>query len=68
MLPHSRDSEPIGLSRLVAAYENRLLSKGKVTRSNWENYLNSEQQECAIHLARAQILSDDCSTDASNGA
>lgn len=39
-------SNPIGLARLIAAYEDRLLTKGKVTRSNWENYLDSSQQEC----------------------
>ncbi|KAJ6627270.1 ribonuclease H-like domain-containing protein [Mycena sp. CBHHK59/15] len=37
--------EPIGLARLIATYEDRLLPKGKITRSNWENFLDSEQQE-----------------------
>ncbi|KAJ7139782.1 ribonuclease H-like domain-containing protein [Mycena epipterygia] len=45
-----RYSEPIGLARLIAAYEDRLLSKGKITRSNWENYLDSEQQECTAQI------------------
>ncbi|KAJ7919090.1 ribonuclease H-like domain-containing protein [Mycena leptocephala] len=40
-------SEPIGLARLIAAYEDRLLAKGKVTRSNWENLLDLEQREYA---------------------
>ncbi|KAJ7293238.1 ribonuclease H-like domain-containing protein [Mycena rebaudengoi] len=39
-------SEPIGLARLIAAYEDRQLTKGKITRSNWENkFLDAEQQE-----------------------
>jgi hypothetical protein len=42
-----QNSEPIGLARLIAAYEDRLLAKGKVTRSNWENLLDLEQRECA---------------------
>ncbi|KAJ7225856.1 ribonuclease H-like domain-containing protein, partial [Mycena pura] len=37
--------EPIGLARLIANYEDRLLAKGKVTRSNWENPLDAEQKE-----------------------
>jgi hypothetical protein len=43
----TQNSEPIGLARLIAAYEDRLLAKGKVTRSNWENLLDLEQRECA---------------------
>ncbi|KAJ7770790.1 ribonuclease H-like domain-containing protein [Mycena maculata] len=40
-----RYRDPIGLARLIAAYEDRLLSKGKITRSNWENHLDPEQLE-----------------------
>jgi hypothetical protein len=39
-------SNPLGLARLVDAYENRQLPKGKIVRSNWESVLNSAQQEC----------------------
>jgi len=46
-------SEPIGLARLIAAYEDRLLTKGKITRSNWENYLDSEQREYASNDGHA---------------
>ncbi|KAJ7456651.1 ribonuclease H-like domain-containing protein [Mycena latifolia] len=46
-------NDPIGLARLIAAYENRLLSKGKITRSNWENYLDLEQQEYASNDGHA---------------
>ncbi|KAJ7462727.1 ribonuclease H-like domain-containing protein [Mycena galericulata] len=45
--------DPIGLARLIAAYEDRLLSKGKITRSNWENYLDAEQQEYASNDGHA---------------
>ncbi|KAJ7071520.1 ribonuclease H-like domain-containing protein [Mycena amicta] len=40
-------SEPIGLARLIATYEDLLLFKGKVTRSNWEKPLDPEQLEYA---------------------
>ncbi|KAJ6574762.1 ribonuclease H-like domain-containing protein [Mycena capillaripes] len=46
-------SEPIGLARLIAAYEDRLLAKGRVTRSNWENHLDLEQREYASNDAHA---------------
>ncbi|KAJ7169533.1 ribonuclease H-like domain-containing protein [Mycena filopes] len=39
--------DPIGLARLIAAYEDRLLQKGRITRSNWENRLDTEQREYA---------------------
>ncbi|CAK5264871.1 unnamed protein product [Mycena citricolor] len=43
-------SQPIGLARLIATYEDRLLVKGKITRSNWErNQLSVEQQEYAAN-------------------
>jgi len=48
-----RYRDPIGLARLIAAYEDRLLSKGKITRSNWENYLDAEQQEYASNDGHA---------------
>ncbi|KAF7339762.1 3'-5' exonuclease domain-containing protein [Mycena sanguinolenta] len=46
-------SDPIGLARLIAHYEDRLLPKGKVTRSNWENYLDASQQEYASNDGHA---------------
>lgn len=40
-------SKEIGLARLVAFYENRLLSKAHKTRmSDWASPLNEKQQEC----------------------
>ncbi|KAJ6501715.1 ribonuclease H-like domain-containing protein [Mycena vitilis] len=48
-----RYKDPIGLARLIATYEDRLLSKGKVTRSNWENYLDPEQREYASNDGHA---------------
>ncbi|KAF7339954.1 Werner Syndrome-like exonuclease [Mycena venus] len=49
----ARNSDPIGLARLIATYEDRLLIKGKVTRSNWENFLDSEQREYASNDGHA---------------
>ncbi|KAJ7129986.1 ribonuclease H-like domain-containing protein, partial [Mycena crocata] len=49
-------SDPIGLARLIATYEDRLLSKGKVTRSNWENLLSVEQQEYASNDGHAGYI------------
>lgn len=46
-------SNPLGLARLVAAYEDRALPKGKVTRSNWERTLNEAQQLYAANDAHA---------------
>ncbi|KAF8213431.1 ribonuclease H-like domain-containing protein [Mycena galopus ATCC 62051] len=48
-----KGNDPVGLARLVAAYEDRLLVKGKITRSNWENLLDSAQQEYASNDAHA---------------
>ncbi|KAJ7666462.1 ribonuclease H-like domain-containing protein [Mycena rosella] len=48
-----RYNDPIGLARLIATYENRLLSKGKITRSNWENFLDLDQQEYASNDGHA---------------
>ncbi|KAK7064521.1 exonuclease domain-containing protein, partial [Favolaschia claudopus] len=39
-------SDPIGLARLIGVYEDRLLTKGRITRSNWENVLDAAQREC----------------------
>lgn len=41
-----RYTDPLGLARLVATYENRVLAKGKITRSNWERILTEPQQMC----------------------
>ncbi|KAJ7785958.1 ribonuclease H-like domain-containing protein [Mycena metata] len=46
-------SDPIGLARLIAAYEDRHLPKDKITRSNWENPLNLEQREYASNDGHA---------------
>ncbi|KAF4623692.1 hypothetical protein D9613_001654 [Agrocybe pediades] len=48
-----RYSSPLGLARLIAKYEDRLLPKGKVTRSNWEAFLNQRQIEYAAVDAHA---------------
>ncbi|KAJ3556478.1 hypothetical protein NM688_g2010 [Phlebia brevispora] len=42
-------TQPIGLARLCQVYENLDLSKGKITRSNWELYLDELQQEYAAN-------------------
>jgi hypothetical protein len=39
-------TNPLGLARLVAVYENLVLAKGKTARSNWEALLDERQQEC----------------------
>ncbi|KAF7320014.1 3'-5' exonuclease domain-containing protein [Mycena kentingensis (nom. inval.)] len=47
-------SQPIGLQRMVAIYEDLLLHKGKVTRSNWEKHpLDAAQLEYASNDAHA---------------
>lgn len=38
--------QPIGLQRLCETYEELTLTKGRITRSNWEAYLSEAQQEC----------------------
>ncbi|KAK7468636.1 hypothetical protein VKT23_003141 [Stygiomarasmius scandens] len=48
-----RYRDPIGLARLVKAYHNRELTKGKITRSNWEAPLSRQQIEYAAEDARA---------------
>lgn len=40
---------PIGLSRLTETYLDRSLTKGLVTRSNWEAALSEPQLDCAFH-------------------
>lgn len=54
-----RYSNPIGLANLVATYEFLALGKGKITRSNWEAQLSSNQQECECHLD-ALLRSNEC--------
>lgn len=51
-----RYSSPIGLARLVEAYEDRRLSKGKTSRSDWQSILNSTQQEYAANDAHAAYV------------
>jgi len=46
-------SNPLGLARLVEAYENSYLPKGKIVRSDWESMLSSAQQEYACNDAHA---------------
>ncbi|KAJ3576152.1 hypothetical protein NP233_g635 [Leucocoprinus birnbaumii] len=46
-------TEPLGLARLVAVYEDRALAKGKITRSNWEQLLKPPQQTYAANDAHA---------------
>ena len=41
-----RYTNPIGLSRLLETYDMTTLAKGKVQRSNWENFLTKSQQVC----------------------
>ena len=40
---------PIGLSRLAETYLDRSLTKGLVTRSNWEAALSEPQLDCALY-------------------
>lgn len=42
-------SNPLGLARLVEAYEDCQLPKGKMSRTNWESKLTSAQQECLLY-------------------
>ncbi|KAF9452541.1 ribonuclease H-like protein [Macrolepiota fuliginosa MF-IS2] len=46
-------TNPLGLARLVAVYEDRMLGKGKITRSNWERVLTEPQQIYAANDAHA---------------
>ncbi|KAI5124433.1 hypothetical protein M0805_008317 [Coniferiporia weirii] len=46
----------IGLARLVHAYENCSVSKGKTQMSNWENELTKKQQEYAANDAHAAMV------------
>ncbi|KAJ7630612.1 ribonuclease H-like domain-containing protein [Roridomyces roridus] len=45
--------DPLGLARLIGHYENKLLPKGKITRSNWEQRLDLAQKEYASNDALA---------------
>ncbi|KAG6869170.1 hypothetical protein C0993_012269 [Termitomyces sp. T159_Od127] len=47
---------PLGLARLVEAYESRVLPKGKITRSNWEGQLTSSQVDYAANDAHAGFV------------
>lgn len=46
-------SIPLGLARLVEAYQDRLLLKERISRSDWESVLNSAQREYASNDAHA---------------
>jgi len=50
-----RYKDPIGLARLVEAYEQLSLPKGRVQRSNWELQLTDEQQEYAANDAHSSF-------------
>jgi len=54
-----RYNSPIGLARLIACYEYKLLAKGKVSRSDWAAVLSSKQQECETitHLLSIILIS-----------
>ncbi|EPQ60975.1 ribonuclease H-like protein, partial [Gloeophyllum trabeum ATCC 11539] len=49
-------SQPIGLARLVAVYEELELPKGRVQRSNWERPLNVKQQDYAANDAHSGFI------------
>ncbi|KAH9487102.1 Werner syndrome ATP-dependent helicase [Psilocybe cubensis] len=49
-------NNPLGLARLVEAYEFRLLPKGRTTRSNWEATLDDLQIEYASNDAHAGYI------------
>ncbi|KAG5652280.1 hypothetical protein H0H81_005540 [Sphagnurus paluster] len=49
-------TQPIGLARLVEAYENLVLPKGRTCRSNWEAILSPQQTEYAANDAHAGFL------------
>ncbi|KIM67056.1 hypothetical protein SCLCIDRAFT_1210529 [Scleroderma citrinum Foug A] len=46
-------TKPIGLARLLETYDMTTLAKGKVQRSNWENFLTKSQQAYAANDAHA---------------
>ncbi|KAL0950819.1 hypothetical protein HGRIS_007582 [Hohenbuehelia grisea] len=46
-------NSPLGLARLIEAYEDCTLQKGRITRSNWEAFLTRDQQEYAANDAHA---------------
>lgn len=43
-------TNPLGLARLIATYDNLALGKGRISRSNWEAELDQKQQECKFFL------------------
>ncbi|KAF8078279.1 ribonuclease H-like domain-containing protein [Lyophyllum atratum] len=49
-------SSPLGLARLIEAYENLTLPKGRISRSNWEGELTSELIEYAGNDAHAGFV------------
>lgn len=61
-------TNPLGLARMIAIYDNLALGKGRVTRSNWEAELDQKQQECKClsYLETSNVLI--CFEDASNDA
>ncbi|KAF9535507.1 ribonuclease H-like domain-containing protein [Crepidotus variabilis] len=48
-------SAPLGLARLIESYEYKLLPKGNITRSNWEAYLTTKQQECQSYFILGRV-------------
>ncbi|GLB36431.1 putative 3'-5' exonuclease [Lyophyllum shimeji] len=49
-------SSPLGLARLIEAYEDLALPKGKIVRSNWEAELTSGMTEYASNDAHAGFV------------
>ncbi|KAH0590366.1 Werner syndrome ATP-dependent helicase like protein [Termitomyces sp. J132] len=49
-------SDPLGLARLVEAYESRTLPKGKISRSNWESLLTPLLVDYAANDAHAGFV------------
>jgi len=48
-----RYTSPLGLARLVAVYENLVLVKGKIARTDWEALLDESQKEYASNDAHS---------------
>ena len=53
-------SEPIVLARLCETYNDLTLTKGKITRSNWEAVLSPQQQECMYNRAYHSVSTLTC--------
>ncbi|KAF8898405.1 ribonuclease H-like domain-containing protein [Infundibulicybe gibba] len=49
-------TQPIGLARLVDTYIDLQLTKGKITRSNWEAMLSPAQQQYAANDAHSGLM------------